>query len=490
MKWLDKITGVEALKGKLVQLQAFTDDLTQLLTGLTDDQRNASGNPYCSYELMVNALSNKFQGLAKWGNQILQNIVNVRAAFIISAGVVVTRKKPANTREVDYINEFLGFNNLDEEMAQEWAREAQIEGKILIRLIPDVDNTQVKALLIPWTKSKYKVITDPTDYTKYNSVEYEIGGKQFRLDPSEFVFVKFSGRVFDANECSPSLGFILKQIEDLDKALWDWRKINSLFASPTPHFKTETRDDAERLYTFLQSIKWRIGKILVTNADFEMVGITGEGVKSIEAEIKTLVKIISGNSGVPPHFLGLPDIMANRATADNLIELILSSTSKDKELWKGCYEELSHKVLTMANEEFSKSFTVDSINVDIPQISSVKMQELLNIWLPLYEAGCITLGTLLKRVPAIDPDKEEEALKKAIEEKEHMALRLAEAGITSGSQPTLPPNSKIGTTVIPASANAKPAGEKSAIDRLANGKRRPNAFPQNGPRSKVTPQVK
>lgn len=55
MKWLDKITGVEALKGKLVQLQAFTDDLTQLLTGLTDDQRNASGNPYCSYELMVNA---------------------------------------------------------------------------------------------------------------------------------------------------------------------------------------------------------------------------------------------------------------------------------------------------------------------------------------------------------------------------------------------------------------------------------------------------
>src|SRR4030042_1031469 len=37
-------------------------------------------------------------------------------------------------KELEFAEAFLDYNNLDEEMAQEYAKEAEIEGKILLKL--------------------------------------------------------------------------------------------------------------------------------------------------------------------------------------------------------------------------------------------------------------------------------------------------------------------------------------------------------------------
>jgi len=376
------------------------------------------GNQYQNYEDQVKELSDKYNFKARWGCQLIQNIIKVRAAFTVGTGIMPILEDKRATRELAFIKGFLAANRLDIATPQEWARESEIEGKILCILLVDKKTGQIKARYVPWTIYHYNIETDSRDYMEYLRAKYKDvkGGDDVSYDAPDFVFRKFGGRTTDTNETPPQVAGVLNHVENLDQALWDFRTSNRLFSSPTPHFDCNSTKDVTIVENYLKDKKWKIGKALITaNVKFALVCMSAEGAEAICKEIEALAKIISGTVNVPVHFLGLPDLLSNRATADNLMELVTAGSSHSRNLWISFYRELFEKVLRMATERLQGGFTYpEGIGCNIPEISALSVRLLATVWLPLYQAGVISLDTLLAKIPEIDPIQEKEQLEEAL----------------------------------------------------------------------------
>jgi len=324
--------------------------------------------------------------------------------------LAVQDKVDEESREYKYLEEFIRFNNLNEEVPQDFAKEAEVEGRCLVRLIPDYEKKQIAIRFISYSANNYKISTKDNDYLKYDKATYRDDGKEVVLESDEFVYKRFAGRVNKVNDVMPKCGMVLRHVEDLDKALVDWRKINHLFGSPTPYFKCQTEAEANKLTAFLAKIKWNIGKALCGTAEFSLVGMTDAGKDSIEKEIVTLCKIISGATGVPVHFLGLPDLMSNRAVSTDLFEFINASTNKERLMWAGFYEELFDKVLRMAAKfPGNGGLQEGKVKATVAAVTEAKMRELVDVWLQLYRESVIDLDFFLSKIPDVNPEKVKQA---------------------------------------------------------------------------------
>lgn len=402
---------VQALEKKVVELQ----NSLSVLIAAPDTITNTNGNPYRDSKQAVTELARKYEGVAQWGVQQARNIIDVRSAFIIGQGIRIVDKDAQETgqksREFEFIEEFVKLNNLDEEMPQELAKEGEIEGRTLVRLVPNPDKKNIDFRFIPYSVYGYEVVTDPNDYQKYLQVTYKDtkSHADVVIEASDFVYQRFAGRVSKVNDIFPKVGMVLRHIEDLDKALKDWRDINNLFAAPTPYFKCLSTSDAQALMEALKKINWKVGKMLVGTAEFSMVGPSDTGRDSLEKEIITLCKIISGATGVPVHFLGLPDLMSNRATSTDLFEFINASTNKERHMWEGFYEQLFDKAIEKANSSLRTNLQPGKVKAQILNITEAKVRELSEVWLPLYTAGVIDLDYMLSKIPDIDAAKAKQA---------------------------------------------------------------------------------
>jgi len=407
------------------EIAEIQHDINILISGAVGNT-TYTGSTYKTASAAISELAKKYDGSADWGNQQARNIIDLRAAFIIGQGLKISKKEEKFDKELEFIKDFIDYNDLDEEMPQEFAKEAEIEGRFLCRLLPDKEKKNINLQFISYTTNNYEIKTDSNDYKKYLEAKYTKSktSEKVILKPDEFIYKKFGGRTNKVNEIKPKTAMILVQLENLDKALWDWRKINHLFSAPTPYFKTETEEEAKKLYDRLNAIHWNIGKLLVSKYEYVLKGIEGSGgIESLEKEIVTLAKVISGATGIPVHFLGLPDLMSNRAVSTDLFELIVGSTSKERHVWVGCYEEIFNKAIRMANKEFKRNFNENSINVEIPYVTAQKLKEIAEIWFPLYQDRAISWEFFISKIPEADADemksqlekKEEESAKKVLE---------------------------------------------------------------------------
>jgi len=158
--------------------------------------------------------------------------------------------------------------------------------------------------------------------------------------------------------------------------MWDWRKINRLFAAPTPVIICPDKQTAKDMEDQIVKSNWRIGELLILGGEgvsFELKGWKGDGFTTLKAETEAYVKTISGTTGIPVHFLGYPELLSNRDTAENLIELIVLSTNKERNTWKGAYEELFQKAIMISNTFLGTSLNpaaVDAI-IDKPDLTTV-----------------------------------------------------------------------------------------------------------------------
>ena len=401
-----KVEVVETLQRKLVDLQHSVD----ILTAKPDSSSTGyTGNPYKDYKSAISELSNKYENKADWGCQQTRNIVDIRSTFTIGQGIKVALKEEfekTGLRELEFITQFMTLNRLDKEMPQMFAREAELEGRFLAHLVPDSTIRNVKLRYISFNTYAYEVKAKDDDYMIYDSVKYTPNGKATQeIKSEEFVYAKFAGRVDKVNELAPKLSVILRNIEYLDQALWGWRKMNKIHASPTPHFKCTTMEEVQDLYEKLRTTRWNVGKFVVSTSDFTIQTPQTGGMESLEKEIITNAKIISGASGVPVHFLGLPDLMSNRAVSTDMFEFINASVSTENIIWTGTYSELFDRVLLLSNDRFQTGFKTGLFDVSIPTVTTQKMQELVDVWLPLYSSNAIDLDTMLSKIPDINSKK-------------------------------------------------------------------------------------
>ena len=439
----------QQMRKKNLVLQQLVLDWETFMTGQRDTSANAAtGNTYPGYDEAIRELGRKYEGIAEWGGDQARMIVDVRAAFTIGDGIQVVEIDPVTgkamlepsgkyVKEQEFIRSFIEHNNLDEEAVQEYAKEAELEGRALFKLIPDSDEKNINLRFLSYNTNHYKVISNTSDYLKYERVEYKLDGVDVVMSNKDFVYKKFAGRVDKVNDIMPKTATILRKLEDLDKAMKDLRAINNLFASPTPHFNCEEKNTATELYKLLKDMNWKIGKFLVTSkTQFAMVGADAAGADSITKEIVNICKIISGVVGIPVHFLGLPDLMSNRSTSTDMFEMIIACTNRERKTWIGLYEEIFNDALKASNVAFNTTFREDVVSCDIPQITAEKLRELTEVWLPLFQANVVDLDYMLSMIPNADPKRiKENAEKEAQKILDQMQMQEdANAGDTGSGE--------------------------------------------------------
>lgn len=434
---------VASQKGRVTKLENQFHSLQHLMKdnilSLTDTITSYRGNYYSSYAEAVIEIGRKYTGVAEWGVLQTGNIIDLRSAFIIGDGITVSAKEEGAELELEWTKRFLEYNDLDKEVTQEYAKEAEIEGKIALKLVLEENEEaekkeeafMVSVRYISWADKKYKIITDPQDYLDYQKLTWKPSGKNKgeTLEAKEFVYKKFGGRVMNPNEAAPKIMKCLTQIEGLDKAERDWRQINHIFAGPVLYAECEDPKTVALALTALADKNFKINKILAGTFKLSFLSLDIKGVESIEREIISLVKMISGTTGIPVHFLGFVELMSNRATADSLVDMINAGTTKERQTWIGAYEETIRKAMVIYNEGVNaqmskgKQLDPDKIKVDIPIITQQHYDRLEKIFLPLYMAGKLSDEAFFAMLPGFDIKAEMER-KAANEESELERIRV------------------------------------------------------------------
>jgi len=428
------------------KLQHFNSMLVRDFDPLTGSVGGGgyNGNPYKSYETQVTATANMYDGFADWGCQQVKSIIDARAALTAGSGVQpkvtdVVENEGGAKKELEWVRKFVQFNGLQGKTGVEWAKEAEIEGKCLAKLSLDRKFGQIVVRFIPWSQRSYTVHTDTDDYEHYTGVEFHDEGKKVSWGEDDFVYTKFGGRINNPNISPTKIGVVLGKIEALDKALRDLREVNHLFASPTPTFECEDKNAAEELYDMLESIKWTIGKMLVVGAaKYKMVGVDLAAVETLEREITINAKIVSGAVGLPVHFLGFPELMSNRSTADSSMEMVFSSVHRERETWVKFYTELFRKAIVMSNKYLNTTLDGDKVCAEIPHSSNTKMRQVIEFWMELADRDAISKETLVEQIPGIDAQQELNRLKK---EKKEAEADLID-GLRNSKNPAPPKDQK------------------------------------------------
>ena len=445
---------VASQKGRITKLEDNTRKLQHLVKdsvlSLLDATTTYQSNSYPSYQSAVTEINKKYIGTADWGVLQTGSIIDLRAAFIVGDGMIISDKEPGEepSAELEWVEEFFRYNDLDKEVVQEFAKEAEIEGKIALKLAIEEDKEEdekvdkekkkykVSVRFISWLDKKYKITTNPQDYLDYQKLEWEKTGlhKGETLDAKEFVYKKFGGRIMNPNEAAPKIMKCLTQIESLDKAERDWRHINHIFAGPILYAECEEQKEVDAFMDALNDKNFKISKVLAGTAKVTFIKLDAGGIDSIEKEIVSLVKLISGTTGIPVHFLGFVDLMSNRATAEDLINMINAATTKERQTWIGAYEEVIKKAMDMWNNAAEKGMSKekqldpDKIKVDIPIITKMHYDRLEKIFLPACIAGKISDEAFLAMVPGLDVKAEMERKKKK-EESEMESLKQEMDGL-------------------------------------------------------------
>lgn len=426
---------VQELRKQYIRSVEIQEQLALRIADLeSEEDARYRGNAYRSYGAAVEAIEEKYNATADWGVVLTGNIIDLRAAFIIGNGLKIrpTVSKKDAKKELDWANDFMAYNKLDRELAQELAKEAEIEGKIAIKLeVEDAKGWRnheemVSMRFVSWSDIKYTIEPAPDDYMNYKKLVWQgysrtIGGKIVKLDAgsleaSKFVYNKFGGRLYDPNQAQPKIMKCLTQIDDIDKALRDWREIDHLFAAPVPDAECEDEEAAREVEARTRDFNFKIKKMLIhAKSKFSFKGPDMAGVDSLEKEIIMKLKIVSGTTSIPIHFLGLLDLLKNRSTGENTREMVIAGTSKERIIWVGTYAEVVEKAMLLMNEANKKKsgeLDPEKIKVDIPIYTAEQWEHLEKVLIPMWLGGGLSINYLLSQVPDLDVDEELERQEK------------------------------------------------------------------------------
>jgi len=394
---------------KTFQAYAISKDILSV----TDDDSRWRGNDYQSVKEAVEEIDKKYKNASDWGCFQTGSVIDLRAAFIIQEGIsIIAATSQADAeKEIAFVERLLEFNDLDREIAQTYAVEAEIEGRILLTLNWIEESKDIAINFVSWQKKQYKITANKTNYLQYEKASWKEGDLETKIDKNDFVYKKFGGRISNPNEAVPKIMRCLTQIEQLDKALRNWREINRLFAAPVPDVEVQQINQVEKMQTAIDRLNWKSKKAFAHVGSFNYKSPPISGVTSLENEIVMKAKMISGATGIPIQFLGLPDVLSNRATAENLLDLIYAATVKERETWKGVYKEAIFKAMEMSNAQTGQGektgrLDPNKIDIDIPMVSDQDWQRLIDFWLPARVAGEISQQLFLNKIPNVNVDDE------------------------------------------------------------------------------------
>ena len=372
---------------------------------------NSYANKYITREQQVAETDRKYRGQSQKGNLLIRNILETRAAFTVGRGLSINWEGSA---EQEFIKTFTARNRLNLAELKRLGRERCFEGQVLLALNPTTDGIPTVRFL-SWADTGYAVQADPTDYSIIRNVQM-LTPRSFSIDPGRISFMKFHSRK-NSMEGTPLFAGVIDHCEFLDDALALLRKVNKKAGEPTPHFKFDNPNDAKAFQKELKVTGWRMGDALASSGDAQMLQLGYGPYTAIESEIITTVKIISGHTGVPPHYFGFSELLNNRAVADDIRSMYVLVADTELDEWSEGFTNLIGRAMAMFNAQTGSDLKHQAGRVDIEQISTEQFSQVLGLWLPVWLAGGITTETFLSKLPGVDEKKEFVAVVKELKDR-------------------------------------------------------------------------
>lgn len=425
-----KIKNIQAVNTKKkAKVQAITEGSHEDLLGTGITGRTATTdndmkkNKYKSYQSVVQDMYDMYNGVKDFGGEILKSVIRTRVSFIAGGGLTVIAE---NTKTEEWLTNFFDYNRMLEG-SELFANVTVTElcGKCLLILKQDKKTDKVLVRNFYWVVNPYTIIPDEKDsqvikQAVYSNDNKKSAGKEIeKID--RLVYIRTGGSPDKLNDTMPTVGNCLTDIENASRIKYDLRYNNHLYGRLTPYFKTQNKSEAKALNNTLEVLNWSIGKVYCGTAEFDIIGPPEGATEALTKEMIQTMKIVSLNTGIPIHWLGWPELMSNRATAENLSEVINAATIMEREIWEESLTELAIKAMALAFKMGHKGAInpekAGDFEIKLPLISESKMKEIQETWIPLQEGGYITKDSVRNKIPGINPLYEKKAIEKETEER-------------------------------------------------------------------------
>jgi hypothetical protein len=379
---------------------------TELMYGIFSSQtnENTERNNYVTYDSQVHELYKMYYAESDLGNDTTSTVIDLRTALIAGEGISVICK---DVKALEFINKIIKYTRLNSHKLESLIKHGEIEGKQLLSLIPNKSKQIINIKQYLYEDIKYTV---EYDEDKEEITRIYINGKDgIKKDiPLEnSIFFKLSGKPNDYNKTPSKACSIVQQIKNHDRAYYDLRKSNSLYGFPTPAFKGDNEQSVKTTADAVNGTKWKVGKSFVSTTQM-YYPVPPNSWETLLKEISITVKIISRRTGLPVHWLGWTDLMSNRATAEDLAELILTGTKTERLIWTEKLKEIILKIMQLSVDNgFDDAVYTEDFTVDLPYISLAYLDKIASVWMPLQMNGVISMDQLRNKLPGINPEDTE-----------------------------------------------------------------------------------
>jgi hypothetical protein len=379
--------------------QAFIEQATN---------RAADINNYDTYEKQVLGAYEMYNGTSTYGAELLGAIIDARVSFIGGEGISISAEKPATE---DFLKQFIKDNRLDGSRFIDTIRTGELEGKNLLILNKDMKKeSKVKITSFRWKTHKYVVHADGYDKEEITSITYKKDGMDDVELKENYVFVRLGGTWDKVNDTPPKIAKVLTDIENFSRAKYDSRKSNHLFGRVTPWMQTESDPEAAQFRDAVQSGQWEIGDGYAGSGMLHLVAPDSDASKVIYDEMVTLLRIISTGTSIPIHWLAHPDLMSNRATAENLIEVVKAGTQLERKSWEEALEVVFRKAMDIAVNSGWDNDIIGPFEVKLPFVSLAEIKTIVDALKKSVDSKYISVETYQQKLPGIDPDIEKKRL--------------------------------------------------------------------------------
>jgi hypothetical protein len=339
---------VRRLLGRIQALEADKNLLSTFATNTsTSTENQPDRNNYKTYEVQTKTIYDMYNGETNYGSETLAGIVDMRTALIAGEGASVVARKKSTQK---YIDSFMNYNKLYGSTLIEMVQSGEMEGKMLVTFETsrkDGMASHIKIDPLLWATRKYQIHTREDNKNFIEKVTYsDKDGTQQEIK-LEYVYVKLGGTMDKVNDTVTRIGSVLTQIENYSRCLYDLRQNNHLFAKVMLWIKTNSGEEAKSVNSDLQGGKFKIGTNYAGTADGKFIAPPTGALETLKGEMLLNAKIISTKTGIPVHWLAWPEMLSNRATAENLLEVTNSATVKERLIW----EEALYSIIMKAMEK-------------------------------------------------------------------------------------------------------------------------------------------
>jgi hypothetical protein len=398
--------------------------------------RAADENNYNTYEKQVVGAYEMYNGISTYGAELLGAIIDARVAFIGGEGVSISADNPSTE---DFLNQLIKDNRLDGSRFIDTIRTGELEGKNLLILSKDMKKeSKVKITSFRWKTHKYVVHADGYDKEEVTSITYKKNGMDEEELKENYVFVRLGGTWDKVNDTPSKIAKVLTDIENFSRAKYDSRKSNHLFGRVTPWMQTDENSEAAKFRDAVQSGEWEIGDGYAGSGMLHLVAPGSDASKVIYDEMVMQLRIISTGTSIPIHWLAHPDLMSNRATAENLIEVVKAGTQLERKTWEEALEVVFRKAMDMAVDSGWSNDIIGDFEVKLPFVSLAEIVAIVEALKASVDSKYISVETFQQKLPGIDPDIEKKRLESQRKEEAERAPDL-----TSQQTGTIIPDNEI-----------------------------------------------